>query len=842
MKISSDSSSSTSSLGNTSLKGFGGMVSGIDRDSLIEQLTLGTSSKITKQKQAITKEQWKQEAYQNISDKVISLEDEYLTFSSESALKDPDTYAKKLLTAEGDSDSAKYIKAEGLSDLTENIAVSAVTRLASSATIVSGTKGSGGPVTTGDLRGDVTTAAIRPGSTSITFGTYDSTNSKFIPKSVFVFPAVYKDTENGKEVSKSIDYTMKDKSALVDEINKALDQNPVSMGDDLSLRFFYDSKADKVSMQVVQKSGSETKDVTGSSTYQVKAGDEALRAMGIDVDALKKADATKEYSTKGISIQEYNSNIASSTNLNKFSSSIQKTETLSDYLSGRKLSFSYSGSSADIALDSGDMSGISSAADPGERVKAIAGLYQKKLDSAFGSGKIQVSFDSTAGSISFAPVDSSEQLSISSSDSELLSNLGITNHASTKLNLKSSIWENRERLGFASTISEEELNRQLSDFTINGSKVSGITASSTLSDMLYRINSSGAGVKATYMSGSNQFVLIAGKSGSGRTITLGEGAESTIFGTQAADGGSTGVSQDGQDAEMIYNYGNGINQRVHSGTNTFSIDGLSITVSGTFGMVKNADGTETVDAGKAVRFSSKTDADKVTEKVKKFIDSYNEIVTAVNDQIRNRPSSGYDPLTEDQEKEMTEKEITEWEKKAKEGILYSSTVIRDFSDTLQSFFTKMMEQGHSYSDMEKIGISMSDDYSDGGKISFDESKFKAALENDNETVQEIMGGSGSGKGMAQVIENLLTPYATRFATRNGNSYGKLVEEAGSSKLILTKEDNNIYRSIKEMNEKITSLKSLLKTEQDRYITQFSSMESSISELNSQYSYLSGITG
>ena len=191
---------------------------------------------------------------------------------------------------------------------------------------------------------------------------------------------------------------------------------------------------------------------------------------------------------------------------------------------------------------------------------------------------------------------------------------------------------------------------------------------------------------------------------------------------------------------------------------------------------------------------------------------------------------------------MTEKEITEWEKKAKEGILYSSTVIRDFSDTLQSFFTKMMEQGHSYTDMEKIGISMSDDYSDGGKISFDESKFKAALENDNETVQEIMGGNGSGKGMAQVIENLLTPYATRFATRNGNSYGKLVEEAGSSKLILTKEDNNIYRSIKEMNEKITSLKSLLKTEQDRYITQFSSMESSISELNSQYSYLSGITG
>ena len=40
-------SGATSSLGNTALRGFGGLASGIDRDSLIEQLTAGTASKIT---------------------------------------------------------------------------------------------------------------------------------------------------------------------------------------------------------------------------------------------------------------------------------------------------------------------------------------------------------------------------------------------------------------------------------------------------------------------------------------------------------------------------------------------------------------------------------------------------------------------------------------------------------------------------------------------------------------------------------------------------------------------------------------------------------------------------
>ena len=46
--------SGTSSLGNTALRGFGGMTSGIDRDSIIEQMTLGTSTKIRNQKKAMT--------------------------------------------------------------------------------------------------------------------------------------------------------------------------------------------------------------------------------------------------------------------------------------------------------------------------------------------------------------------------------------------------------------------------------------------------------------------------------------------------------------------------------------------------------------------------------------------------------------------------------------------------------------------------------------------------------------------------------------------------------------------------------------------------------------------
>ena len=53
--LSSSSVSGSNSLGNTSLRGFGGLASGIDRDALIEQMTLSTNTKIENQKSNMTK-------------------------------------------------------------------------------------------------------------------------------------------------------------------------------------------------------------------------------------------------------------------------------------------------------------------------------------------------------------------------------------------------------------------------------------------------------------------------------------------------------------------------------------------------------------------------------------------------------------------------------------------------------------------------------------------------------------------------------------------------------------------------------------------------------------------
>ncbi len=129
--------SSTSSLGNTSLRGFGGMVSGIERDEIIEQMTLGTTTKITNAKNEITKIQWKQEAFRSLSDKIIGLSDDYFSYSSSSSLVDPSVFAKSLVSVHGSDKSSKYITATGTSDLVNNVSVTAVKQLASASVLKS---------------------------------------------------------------------------------------------------------------------------------------------------------------------------------------------------------------------------------------------------------------------------------------------------------------------------------------------------------------------------------------------------------------------------------------------------------------------------------------------------------------------------------------------------------------------------------------------------------------------------------------------------------------------------------------------------------------------------------
>lgn len=806
-------SSTSSSLGNTALRGYGGLASGIDRDALIEQMTARTTSKITAKKQAMTKLEWKRDAYRSISNKIIDLQDNYLSYSATKSLKNSDFFAKNQVSVQGDPDYTKYISATGNADTASRVSVLGVKQLATSATLISGEKKpekeEDSAITLGGISAsDFTNKEVKTSNlsgTKLTFGTYSITDKKFTEEATFTFPTSYeKKVDGGKTETVTIDYTADSKN-VVTQLNEALDSQGF-LGKDGKSGIKFELNGDKIQI-------SQTASITDKGkSYVIRETSSALKSLGFNSDGMKQDDIDN-----GISLDEFNGHTSS------LEAAAITKQSLSGYLKGKTISVSYGGQIKNIELI-GDKEEI-------KDFSAFQSSLQTKLDKAFGSGKVTVGKDSK-GSLTFTATDSRQTLQISADSKELQNALGITSTQSNKISTGSSLWENRDKLGLGKYATKEELNKALENFTVNGAKIDNITADTTVDGLLTAINNNeDAGVTATYLGSENKFVLSSNEKGEGRTISLGADPNDTTDVANIIFGGDKKESHDGTDGEMSILY-NGVKTTITSSSNTFSIDGLDIKATNTFDT-----GSATAEGG--VSFTASADTEKVTETVKKFIEAYNAMIDEVRTQVTTKPDSNYGPLTEDQKNEMNETSIKNWEDKAKEGILYNSSALKDLDNATQGIFSSMMMNGVSYDDLEKIGISFSDDYTAGGKIVFDEEKFKTAMESDPEKVSDLFTGT---HGIVNTIDSTLSTYATRYASKNGNSYGVLIEEAGSEKLSLTLTNNSIYKELKDMQETITNLQSQLSTEQDRYISQFTQMETLINQMNSQSSYLSQLGG
>lgn len=82
----------------------------------------------------------------------------------------------------------------------------------------------------------------------------------------------------------------------------------------------------------------------------------------------------------------------------------------------------------------------------------------------------------------------------------------------------------------------------------------------------------------------------------------------------------------------------------------------------------------------------------------------------------------------------------------------------------------------------------------------------------------------------------------KYAKTIGEPKGILINRAGSIKSPASITQNELYKQILEVDKRISSLQDTLKMEQDRYIRQFTTLESLIAQMNSQSSALSQFGG
>lgn len=385
----------------------------------------------------------------------------------------------------------------------------------------------------------------------------------------------------------------------------------------------------------------------------------------------------------------------------------------------------------------------------------------------------------------------------------------------------------------------------------------------TLNDLATAFSNSGANVQGGYDTVNESFSLYNKTSGSANKIGLQANndiskkllnslhlasydAQNNTLGTEASfETGKMNVAAVGTNAKATID-----GKTYESDTNKLNVANVIYNFNGV--SAKNTDGTY-----QASTISVSQDTDKIVDNVKKFVETYNTLIDSLNTKYREEKNTDYKPLTKKQEGEMTESQIDKWNEKAKSGLLYhDNNIYSIISDMRESLYTQVdavdtvltdaKGNKYSYNSMSSIGITSS---TNQGHITLDEEKLKKALTEDPDCVYQLFASDqdstyvagSTNKNQADTYTSksdyLNTGIANRLYNAMTTNISNLESYAGTSKE--TDDESYLGKLITNMNTKMTSFQTLMKSYESKLYKRYDAMEVALSKLGAQLSYITG---
>ena len=341
-----------------------------------------------------------------------------------------------------------------------------------------------------------------------------------------------------------------------------------------------------------------------------------------------------------------------------------------------------------------------------------------------------------------------------------------------------------------------------------------LESTDTVASMIEKINKASDGnVKASFSEMTGKFTLETRSTGENSTLeVVGDDGKSPskaldFLKLQAKDG--TELKENsiikGSNSEIEVKDASGnLIRTLKEESNSFTIDGIRYNV--------NATGES--------RITSKTDTTKVVENMKSFIEDYNKILDKVYKLVGEKDNREFEPLTEEQKKDMSDDEIKKWEEKAKEGILRNDRELSKFVDDLHKV---MFGSDENITFLASIGITGHPDPTKKGQLSLDEEKFKIALETKGDEIYKKLAGNSDS-----IFENVRSNI-NRYV---GSSSSIFAEKAGIDNT--SSETNNYFtEKLKKQADIIKELTRKMNRKEDSLYAKFANMEKTMNKLNAQ---------
>lgn len=810
--MSSGSSSSIYGIRNSNI--ISGLASGMDTEAMIEGMVQGYQQKITQLGQDRTMLQWQQSAYQSISDKLVEFSRKYMSYNSPATNLFSASFFNNAILTSANGTYADLVSATGKSSST--IVLNSVAQLAEAARYTHdasglGTVGKGQPVKLDEKQ----PLSAMSGSLTLEYGNKEVTLD-------------FGELELFNKADGTLD-TAKFQTALQDKLKEQ--KITTSSGDQVSADTLIDVKVDSNGTVTL----SDKKGAGNNVHFSGATGD--LKNLVTSADA----EGTSSFT------------------LSPTEKVVKEGTSKAEHLFGKSFTVTLNGQTKTFTLGDPKTDAVP------QNNEDIKKLLEKELDNAFGKDKINVTLVPDAdGKESFSfSVSNGDTFRITSPVGEVLGlgENGVTSYVDTGKTLGDLLgkdlggsdgWakgvgqphEVKDADGNISYVDNEgnavdkdnyrldKDGKRFKELTINGVTIGQYNEDTALETVLNDINSNTeAGVSVSFSKTTNQFVFTAKETGAGGRVEIGGELGERLFGkVNVTDKDHYTAGQDAKFTATI----NGQKMEFSRSSNTFDLDGMSITLNGTF---------EVKDGETPVTFSSKTDTDKIIDVVKTMVEDYNAIVSEVKKAYSDMPleksdGSRYKPLTDEDKADMTESEIKAYEEKAKTGILFMD---RDLSSLYSALRSAVAPGGSDGSFLRSIGIKTS--YEDGlTTLSLDENALREALEQNPDQVKDAFTKSKENGAASDGLMASIQKVTDRYAATTGATKGILIEKAGSKYSPSAALNNTLLEQMKDIDKQVDKWQAKMSDKVDYYTNKFTQLEMLIAQMNSQSSSLAGMMG
>lgn len=274
----------------------------------------------------------------------------------------------------------------------------------------------------------------------------------------------------------------------------------------------------------------------------------------------------------------------------------------------------------------------------------------------------------------------------------------------------------------------------------------------------------------------------------------------------------------GHDAEFTLN---GVAYTSYN--NTLSVNGMTITAL-------------EQDPNKEITLSTTYDTDGVYDMIKGLFTSYNELINEMDSLYNAEAATDYEPLTSEEKDALTDTEIEEWEKKIKDSLMRRDSTLSSVAGAMKSTMLKGIDVNGRTMYLADFGIETlgyfyakenernayhiagdKDDVNSKGKDDI----LKTMIATDPDTVMEFFVGLSNNMHDELAKKMSATKFSSALTVYNDKK--------------MKTEYDDYTKKIKEQEEKLNAYI-------DKWYAKFSAMETALSKLESKNNSLSSLFG